>query len=105
MIKWFFLDRIDAKSGRTPVGSEHDLIVLPGAHKTQPTLPFMQPAIARTGIALEASVRQSVPVAAWLPGNRLIHTTSGLTFQSWTWSPAGGRTRCRPVHNRDCPET
>src|SRR4029077_7773703 len=105
MIERFFLDRINAKSGRTPVGGENDLVVLPGAHKAQPALAFVQLAIARTNIALDAPIRQSMPIASWVPSNRLIHAASDLTFQSWTWLSAGGRARCRPVDNRDCPET
>src|SRR3974390_1643284 len=102
MIERFFLDRIDAKSGRTPVGGKHDLLVLPGAHKAQPALAFVQPAIARTDIALEAPIRHGMPIAAWVSRNRLIHPTSDLPCSSWTWSSVGGRARCSPVHNRDC---
>ena len=80
MIEWLFLDWIDAKSGRPPIGGEHDLIVLPSAHKSQTALAFVQLAIARTDVALDAPVRQSMPIAAWVPGNRLIHAASGLTF-------------------------
>ena len=79
MIERLFLDRIDAKSGRTPVGGEHNLLVLAGAHKAQPALAFVQLAIARTDIALDAPIRQSMPIAAWVPRNRLIHATSDLT--------------------------
>jgi hypothetical protein len=79
MIERFFLDRIDAKSGRTPIGGEHDLLVLPGADKAQPALAFVQFAIARTDIALEAPIRQSMPIAAWVPGNRLIHVMPDLS--------------------------
>ena len=78
MIERLFLDRIDAKSGRTPVRGEHDLLVLPGAHKAQPALAFVQLAIARTHIALDAPIRQGMPIAAWVPRNRLIHATSDL---------------------------
>ena len=65
MIERLFLDGIDAKSGRTPIGGEHDLIVLPGAHKAQTALAFVQLAIARTNIALDAPIRQSMPIAGW----------------------------------------
>ena len=80
MIERLFLDRIDAKSGRTPVGGENNLLVLPGAHKAQPALAFVQLAIARTDIALDAPIRQSMPKAGWVSGNRLIHPTSDLSF-------------------------
>lgn len=80
MIERFFLDRIDAKSGRTPIGGQHNLLVLPGAHKAQAALAFVQLAIAWADIALDAAIRQSMPVAGWVPHNWLIHVTSGLTF-------------------------
>jgi hypothetical protein len=88
MIERFFLNRIDAKSGRTSVGGEHDLLVLPGAHKAQAALAFMQFAIARTDIALDAPIRQSMPIAAWVSGNRLIHVMSDLTLDMViSWRP------------------
>jgi hypothetical protein len=80
MIERLFLDRIDAKSGRTPVGGEHDLLVLPGAHKAQPALALVQLAITRANIALHASIRQSMPIASWVSRNQLIHAASDLTF-------------------------
>src|SRR5215469_10023458 len=80
MVERFFLDRIDAKSGRAPVGGEHNLLVLPDAHKAQPALAFVKPAIARTDIALDAPIRQSMPIAGWMSSNRLIHPTSNLSF-------------------------
>ena len=40
----------------------------------------MHLAIARADIALDAPIRQSVPIAAWVPRNRLIHGTADLTF-------------------------
>jgi hypothetical protein len=80
MIERFFLDRIDAKARRTAVGGEHDLVVLPGAHKAQAALAFVQLAIARTDVALDAPIRQSMPVAGWVSRSRLIHAWSVLTF-------------------------
>ena len=80
MIERLFLDRIDAKSGRTPVGGEHNLPALPGAHKAQPALAFVQFAKARTDVALHAAVRQSMPKAGWMARNRLIHAAPDLIF-------------------------
>jgi hypothetical protein len=57
MIERLFLDRINTKSRRTPVSREHDLVILPGTHKAQPALAFVQLAIARTDIALDAPIR------------------------------------------------
>ena len=52
---------------------------MPGAHKAQSALAFMKLAIARADIALDAAIRQSMPIAAWVR-NRLIHAASSLTF-------------------------
>src|SRR5262249_296010 len=76
MVERFFLDRINTKSGRTSVSGEHDLLVLPSAHKAEPALAFVQLAIARTNIALDAPIRQSMPIAGWVSCNRLIHAAS-----------------------------
>src|SRR5262249_53089738 len=78
MVERFFLDRINTKSGRTSVSGEHDLLVLPSAHKAEPALAFVQLAIARTNIALDAPIRQGMPIAAWVSCNRLIHAASDL---------------------------
>src|SRR5215813_7487074 len=80
MVERFFLDRINTKSGRTSVSGEHDLLVLPSAHKAEPALAFVQLAIARTNIALDASVRQIMPIAGWVTRNRLIHAAPDLIF-------------------------
>jgi hypothetical protein len=53
---------------------------LPGAHKTQPALAFVQFAKARTDVALDAAVRQSMPIARWVTRNRLIHAAPDLIF-------------------------
>ena len=91
MVERFFLDRINTKSGRTSVSGEHDLLVLPSAHKAEPALAFVQLAIARTNIALDAPIRQSMPIAGWVSCNRLIHAASDLTFPEMdmaiSWRP------------------
>jgi hypothetical protein len=56
------------------------LAALPGAHKTQPALAFVQFAKARTNVALDAAVRQRMPTAGWVAGNRLIHAAPDLIF-------------------------
>jgi len=64
---------------------------LPSAHKAQPALAFVQLAIARTNIALDAPIRQSMPIAGWVYRNRLIHATSDLTYlemdMAISWRP------------------
>jgi hypothetical protein len=39
-------------------------------------LAFVKFAIARTDIAPDAPIRQSMPIASWVSGNRLIHPTT-----------------------------
>jgi len=56
MVKRFFLDGINAEAGRAAVGGEYYLIVLTHAHKTGTTLSFMQLAVTRAEIALDAAI-------------------------------------------------
>ena len=80
MIERLFLYGIKAKPARSSIGCEDDLAALPGAHKTQPALAFVQFAKARTDVALHAAVRQSMPKAGWMARNRLIHAAPDLIF-------------------------
>src|SRR5262249_40192344 len=79
VIERLLLDRIDAKAGGAAVGGEEDLVVLARAHEAKAALAFMQLAIARAQVALDAAVLQSMPVAARhaLDG-RLIHVQAGV---------------------------
>jgi hypothetical protein len=56
------------------------IVIDRGAHKAQPALAFVQLAIARTNIALDTPIRESMAIAGWVAGNRLIHATSDLRF-------------------------
>jgi hypothetical protein len=51
---------------------------LSGAHKAQPALAFVQLAIARADVALDTTVLQNMPIAAWRADNKLIHPVPGL---------------------------
>ena len=65
VIERLFFDRVDAKTGRAAISLEHDLIVLAGAHETQPALPFAQPTMARTYIALHTPIGEGRASSAW----------------------------------------
>ena len=79
MIERFLFDRVDAESGRASVRRQHHRIVLALAHEAGAALPFVQPAVARTQVALDASVGQRMPPAAGIVVHR-------ATF-SWTIAP------------------
>src|SRR5262249_26308351 len=72
MVERLLLDRIDAETGGTAVGREHDLVGLARAHKAQAALAFVQLAIARADLALDAPVLKAAPVAARYARNRLL---------------------------------
>src|SRR5690606_29795062 len=63
VVERLLLDRVDAEAARASPGREHDRAFPVGAHETQAALAFVQPAVARTGIALYAPVVERVPVA------------------------------------------
>ena len=62
MMQRFLLDRIDAESTRSPIGRQHDLVLLPGPDKTQSLLPFLECAVAWAEVALDAAVLEAMPV-------------------------------------------
>ena len=63
MIEGLLLDGVDAIAARAAIGGEHNLIVGPGTHETQPALALVEFAQSRAQIALDAPVFQGVPVA------------------------------------------
>ncbi len=62
MIERFFLDGIDTEAGTAPVGGEHHRIIDATAHEARTALPFVQLAVARAQVALDATVVQLVPI-------------------------------------------
>src|SRR5262249_61234002 len=64
VIERLLLDRIDAKAGRAAVRGKQDLVVLARAHEAEAALAFVQLAIARAQVALDAAGLQSMRVAA-----------------------------------------
>src|SRR5262249_49514291 len=86
MIEGVLLDRIDAESGRAAVGGEHHPVALTRAHETQTALAFVQPAIARAQVALDAPILEPVPITARRAREEtLIHERSGLTLGKTTF--------------------
>jgi hypothetical protein len=59
------------------IGSEHDLIVGASAHEAQPALAFVEPAIARAEIALNAPIYERMPVAARQPLDAVLNHGGG----------------------------
>src|SRR5262249_9488185 len=77
VVERLFFDWVDAKTGRTAIGREHDLAIPAAANETQTALAVVQFAVARAYIALEAPVIEKVPIAARLPlHDRLFHGTT-----------------------------
>jgi hypothetical protein len=64
MKKRLFLDRIDAKSAGAAVGREDQPIAFARAHETKPALAVLQAALARTDVALDASVGESMKISS-----------------------------------------
>lgn len=62
MVEWFFLHRVHAITTGSTVGGQYHAIVEPPAHKTQASLPFVQPAKTRAEIALNSTVIKQMPV-------------------------------------------
>jgi hypothetical protein len=77
VIQGFFLDGVNAKTRGTAIGGEDHGIALPHPHKTGPALPFLQAAVARTEVTLNASICEIMPVAAGMRYKRFfIHRSS-----------------------------
>ena len=55
---------------------------MPCAHEAQPALAFMQLAVARADVALDAVILQDVPVTPRCPCDGLIHVALGLNFRN-----------------------
>ncbi len=68
VVERLFLDRVDTEAGRSSVGSEYHLLTLAHTHKAGTALSFMQPAIARTQVALHSAIVEKMPVAGWIVG-------------------------------------
>ena len=71
MIERFLFYRVNAKTGGAAIGSEHHLVVDVLANETGAALAFMQFAVTRAEIALDARrlsfrLGQSVPPTCWM---------------------------------------
>src|SRR5262249_1554294 len=61
VVERLLLHRIDAESGGAAVGRERHAAVFHLTHEAQAALAFVQPAIARAQVALDAAVREAMP--------------------------------------------
>ena len=76
MVERLLLDWVDAEARGAPVGGEHNLIIGAAAHETCAALSFVQFAVARAQVALDAPVIQQVPVLGRIlfgDADRLVH--------------------------------
>jgi hypothetical protein len=64
VVQRFLFDRIEAEARRAAIRGKDDLVAGPRPHKAQPALTFVQLAFSRAEIALDAAVREGVPIAA-----------------------------------------
>jgi hypothetical protein len=64
VVERLLLDRIDAEPGRAPVRGEHHRVAFALAHEAGAALAFVQPAVARAEVALDAAVGQALPPSA-----------------------------------------
>jgi hypothetical protein len=63
VIERLLLDRVDTESRGAAIGREYHRIAFALAHEAQTTLAVVQPAVARTQVALDAAVVKHVPPA------------------------------------------
>ena len=92
MIERLLLDRIDAEARRAAVGGEHHRVAVALAHEAGAALALVQPAVARTQVALDAPVVEPVPPAAGMVAHALASLRRGTRSRS-TWSRRSARTR------------
>ncbi len=62
MIKWFFLDRIDAKTAGAAIGRQDNFVIRAGADETESALAFPELAEAGTDVTLQSTIVNLVPV-------------------------------------------
>src|SRR6185437_11754292 len=62
MVEGFLLDRIDAEARGAAVAGQDDLIVHAAPDEAEAPLTLVQPAVAGADVALNAAVRQGMPV-------------------------------------------
>src|SRR5262249_41980633 len=75
LVERLLLDWVDAETRRAPVGREHHGVARALSNEARATLTFMQAAVTRAQVALDAAVVQPVPVAPWI----VTHAVSRLT--------------------------
>ena len=64
MIKWFFLDGIDAKAAGAAIGCQDNFVIRAGANETESALAFSEPAEAGTDVTLQSTIVDLVPVSS-----------------------------------------
>jgi hypothetical protein len=64
VVERLLLDRVDAEARAASVGGEHHRVADALAHEAHAALALVQPAVARTQVALDAAIVEPVPPAA-----------------------------------------
>ena len=67
MVQRLLLDRVDAEARAAPVSREHHRVADALTHEAHAALAFVQPAVARAQVALNAPVVEPMPPAPGIP--------------------------------------
>ncbi len=62
MIKWLFLDGIDAKAAGAAIGCQDNFVIRASADKTESALAFPEFAEAGTNVTLQSTIVDLVPI-------------------------------------------
>src|SRR5229473_3698373 len=91
VIEGLFFDRIDAEPGGATVGGEDHPVCQALSHEAEPSLPFLQLAVARTEIALNPAILQPMPPAArvWIGVHGLLVESKGAVADHFVASARG----------------
>jgi hypothetical protein len=87
VVQWLLFYWIGTEARRAAVSREHDPVILPATHEAQAALAFVEPAIARTDIALDTPVIEPVPITARPPRTVIAFAVSAYEIE-------------RPTHHR-----
>jgi len=62
MVEWFFFNGVNTKTAGTSIGGQHNLVIFPGAHETQPPLAFLEMTESWADVALDAAILEFMPI-------------------------------------------
>jgi hypothetical protein len=82
VVERLLLDRVDAEARAAAVGAQHHRVAHALAHEAQAALAFVQLAVARAQVALDAAIVQHVPPAGGVVG---AHRVASCSSKACTW--------------------